>query len=374
MRATLSLVTIGGTFYGGFRGGSFSGHGHDWSRSMPARWLLLCGSIVVGLFLAEAVAAVWLSWVHRLPRLLHQFSGPARPRDEILIVVIGESSALGVPYDGWLSIGTIIGCELQKAIPSHRFRIKVLAEKGATLEAMHQKLASLVERPDALVIFSGHNEFLGRFSLASRVAYYFDDPSSQHTTAWLDSARRFSPLYTLVLETLERHRVSVTPGQSLGVMETIVGRPVCTPDAADAVLADFHRRLEAIVTDCEQIGCLPILIIPPGNDASAPNQSHATPSTDAAARRALAHRLIEVLTIEAQQPDQAIAAYRRIVVEQPTHAHAHYRLARLLESTHSFAEANRHYILARDHDGLPLRCITPLEAAYRTVARRHATK
>ena len=53
------------------------------------------------------------------------------------------------------------------------------------------------------------------------------------------------------------------------------------------VVADFHRRLEAIVTDCEQIGCLPILIIPPGNDASAPNQSYATPWTDAATRRAL---------------------------------------------------------------------------------------
>ena len=40
-------------------------------------------------------------------------------------------------------------------------------------------------------------------------------------------------------------------------------------------VADFHRRLEAIVTDCERIGCLPILIIPPGNDASEPNQSYA---------------------------------------------------------------------------------------------------
>ena len=94
-----------------------------------------------------------------------------------------------------------------------------------------------------------------------------------------------------------------------------------------------------------------------------PTQAHAT---DAATRRALAHRLMEILTIEAQDPDRAIAAYRQIVAEQPTHARAHYRLARLLESAGSFAEANRHYILARDHDGLPLRCITPLEAVYRS--------
>ena len=49
----------------------------------------------------------------------------------------------------------------------------------------------------------------------------------------------------------------------------------------------------------------------------------------------------------------------------------HHRLARLLESAGSFAEADRHYVLARDHDGLPMRCSTRLENAYRAVARRH---
>ena len=165
-----------------------------------------------------------------MPALPHHFAGPARPDDEILIVVIGESSALGVPYDGWLSVGTIVGRELQKAIPSRHFRVEILAEKGATLEAMHQKLARLTERPDALVIFSGHNEFLARFSLANRVAYYSDDGHHWHRQAWLERAGRFSPLYTLVRENLEKHRVSVMPAQSLSAMETIVGRPVCTPE------------------------------------------------------------------------------------------------------------------------------------------------
>ncbi len=148
------------------------------SRSKAGRWLLLCGSIVLGLVMAEAAAAVWLSWIHRLPALPHRFTGPAHPGDEILIVVIGESSALGVPYDDWISVGTIVGRELQKAIPAHHFRIEILAEKGATLESMHLKLTRLTRRPDALVVFSGHNEFLARFSLSNRVAYYFDEQSS----------------------------------------------------------------------------------------------------------------------------------------------------------------------------------------------------
>ena len=342
------------------------------SRFKTARWLLLCGSIVLGLAMSETAAAVWLSWIHRLPSLPQQFTRPAHPGDEILIVVIGESSALGVPYEDWLSVGTIVGCELQKAIPAHHFRVEILAEKGATLEAMHLKLARLTTRPDALIIFSGHNEFLARFPLSSRVAYYFDEQTSWQGGTWLDLAGRFSPLHRLIRENLEKHRVSVMGVQSVGAMETIVGRPVCTPDQANAVLADFHRRLEAIVADCERIGCLPILIIPPGNDASGPNQSYADPGTSAITRRVLARRLMELISIEERDPDRAITVYQEVVAEQPTHARAHYRLARLLQTAGLFAEANRHYILARDHDGLPLRCITPLEAAYQRVAQRHA--
>ena len=76
--------------------------------------------------------------------------------------------------------------------------------------------------------------------------------------------------------------------------------------------------------------------------------------------------------LEENHPDRAIAAYREFVAEQPMYAHAHYRLARLLESAGSFTAANDQYILARDYDGMPLRCIAPLENAYRAVAQRRS--
>ena len=222
---------------------------HTRSR-VVARWLLLCGSILFGVLLTEAAAAVYLFEAHRIPALPLRFNGPTRPDGEVLIVVAGGSSALGVPYDGWLSVGAIVGRELQKVIPTHRFRVKVLAEKGATLEVMHRKLARLTERPDALVIFSGHNEFLGRFSFSNRVAYYIDEQSNWTGQAWFDLAGRFSPLYTLIRENLEKHRLSVTPAQSLGVVDTMVGRPICTADDRKAVLVDFHRRLDS---DCDRL-------------------------------------------------------------------------------------------------------------------------
>ena len=94
------------------------------------------------------------------PRCPRSSSNRLTRTSEFTIVVIGGSSALGVPYEDWLSVGAIVGRELERAIPSRRFRVEVLAEKGATLEAMQLKLAGLTRRPDALIVYSGHNEFV----------------------------------------------------------------------------------------------------------------------------------------------------------------------------------------------------------------------
>ena len=89
-----------------------------WLRGKQARWLLLCISVVMGSVLAEAAAAGWLAWIHRMPALPGRFVKPETQGDEIRIALIGGSSALGVPYEGWLSLGEIIRRELERAIPS----------------------------------------------------------------------------------------------------------------------------------------------------------------------------------------------------------------------------------------------------------------
>ncbi len=347
-------------------------NGRSKSRPRACRWLLLCASWVLGTGVAEVGAAVWLKWLHRLPAWPRSSALTARSADELVIAVIGGSSARGVPYDSWLSVGEIVARELQKVFPAQHFRVDVLAENGATLEAMHQKLASLNRRPDVLIVYSGHNEFLARFPPENRVAYYDDELPRARGETWWHRVCQLSPFLTLLRENLAKERVGVIPARGLSTMETIVGRPVCTQAEADALMVNFQVRLDAIVATCIRIGCLPVLIVPPGNDASDPTQSYTTAATPAEARHALFGRLTEIRAIECGDRASAIAAYRKLVTRHPTHALLHYRLARLLERDGEFVEAQRHYVLARDHDGLAWRSISALEAAYRAVANRYA--
>jgi hypothetical protein len=62
--------------------------------------------------------------------------------------------------------------------------------------------------------------------------------------------------------------------------------------------------------------------------------------------------------------------YRALLARQPGFAETHYRLAQLLEHAGDWDEAYRHYALARDQDGYPIRCPGPFQDAYRSMSSR----
>ena len=53
-------------------------------------------------------------------------------------MVVGESSAEGVPLQKWISIGKIIAWKLEQSIVDRRVRLDVVARSGDTLERQHR--------------------------------------------------------------------------------------------------------------------------------------------------------------------------------------------------------------------------------------------
>ncbi len=343
-----------------------------------ARLLLALGATLLGLILAEASAGLWLAWVHRTPTLptieaaradasvVLPTKFDAAPGAELNIVVIGESSARGVPYEKWLSVGW----RLRQALPDRRVRVEVLAESGKRLEDMPQKLAPLTRRPDLLIIYCGHNEFYALHGWTHEVSpYYLDDPGPvriQSLGAWFG---RVFPLVRLIEETLEKHRVAAPPPR---FGRRLIDSPSHSEAERSALLADFQRRMEAILVFCEKVGALPVLVPPPGNDAGfEPARSVLPPETPRARRDVFAQAFEAARRLEASDPSASMAAYRALIIRQPGFAESHFRLARLLEADGQDAEAYDHYVVARDLDGHPLRCLTSFHDVYRSLAARH---
>jgi hypothetical protein len=344
--------------------------GRRWGlrRPVAARLWLLCASSLIGLAGVELAAALWLGWLHRLPvlpeRLAHSAPGGAS------IVVIGESSARGYPYNPWVSVGQIVAWQLEKALPALRVTVDVRARVGADLEQMHQDLAKLTRRPDILIVYCGHNEFLTRYDSA-RDAGLQEAPLDP----LLERLYRLSlgsPLCRLTYETVSKNRLGGPPPALHE--HHLIDPPCVTPSEYAAVVADFHRRLEAVVAYCERIGTVPVLVIPPANEAGfEPNRSVLADTVSKAERARVTRAFEAARAAEEDDPAWALGGYQAILAQHPEFAEAHFRAGQLLERAGDYAGANRHYVLARDCDGYPVRCPLPFQEVYRAVARRHGS-
>ncbi len=333
------------------------------------RAMAACLAFLIGLVALEAGASAWRAWMHRLPALPTSFE--PTPPGEYRIVVLGGSSALGEPHRPWLSVGQILAWKLGEADRSRRFECEILAWLGEALEHQHRKLAKIRRRPDAVIVYSGHNEFVARFENGREER---DPGIDEEPAGWLlrrmYRASLWSPSCRLAYEIISKNRLDNPP--PLEGRHHLIDPPLCSPSETADILADFRRRLEAIVAYCDRIGALPILIVPPANESGfEPSRSTLPAWVTAEGRRWVVSTFEAARAAESFDPDRAAAGYRAILDRHPDFAEAHFRMARLLERAGKTAEAGQHYLDALDNDGLPIRCPAPFREAYAEVARRH---
>jgi hypothetical protein len=340
--------------------------------TVALRWTLLASSCLAALIVMEAVSAVRLRGMLRMADLPTQFERAhpeSRSAADLHLVIVGESSARGEPYHPWLSVGQIVGWQLEQVFPGRKIRVDVRAEGGLCLEQAILLLLDLKERPDAIIVFAGHNEFQTRFGWSRNVRHYADE-GPRSTLALIDLARSTSSTAHLILATLDRYVGEAAPPPH--VTRELVDHPICSASEHAFLLEDFTRRLDELAAYCNRIGATPILIAPASNDgAFEPNRSILDGSATAHDRAEFARDFQAAQAAESRDPDSAIAAYRRLLARHPEFAESHYRLARLLADRGSWNEAREHYIAARDFDAFPLRCPTDFLEAIRSVARRH---
>ena len=183
--------------------------------------------------------------------------------------------------------------------------------------------------------------------------------------------RSLSPLCRLIQQTIGKYRISIPPPSH--PTRHLIDVPVYSVAEYTERLRDFRTRLEAIVTYCESLGTLVVLLAPPGNDADfEPNRSFLSPRTTRADRARFARDFLERETNRRGRPGPGNRGLPCLAgAHQPGFAECHYRLARLLEATSHRDEANLHYVAARDCDGFPVRCPSDFLNAYHEVAARH---
>ncbi|MHC5544738.1 hypothetical protein ACYOEI_41425, partial [Singulisphaera rosea] len=225
-------------------------------------------------------------------------------KDEVSIAVVGESSALGFPYNAWLSVGHMVAWKLKEAIPEKTFRLDMIAVSGETLEAQHRRLAGLGRKPDVLIIYCGHNEFSARFPWSRDLDYYVDEIQPSPWRLIIGQLERISPLCGLIRESADKCRIAIPP--PVNGHRALVDAPAYTPSEYDALLADFRRRIDTLVGYAGRVGAIPILVVPPANDSDfEPNRSYLPRETRRSDREAFTLAFSEARALEATDSQEA---------------------------------------------------------------------
>jgi hypothetical protein len=321
----------------------------------------------------EGLAWAWQARFQRVevPEVrINSQAAPSSATDrDLFLLVIGESSAVGSPFDPQISIGQLVAWQLERIFPGRRVFVDTRAVGGICLDDAVQTLSKPWRKPDAVLLYSGHNEFHARYELMREVPYYQDEfRIRENATRWL---RRVSPLSDLILETLDDQLVDRPPAAS-GGRRNLVDSPAYTSDERARRLTVYQAGLKAFYGYCERAGALPILFVPASNDGGfEPNRSVLQPSTPLEGRQAFARAFQEARALEETDPQQSVARYRALLDDQPGFAETHFRLGRLLVKSAAFDEANDHFRLARDLDQFSIRCPGDFREACRLEASRH---
>ena len=373
----------------------FSRHRQRLHRPTAFRVLVLGVSLALGLMVAETTCAIWryesqkkaalpiqgASDNPRFERLrrtarstpqdipLPTTFTEKKPAGEIHLVVLGESSAEGVPYNFWVSIGQILAWQLNQRLPGRPCYITTLATSGDTLEKQHAKLANIKRRPDVIIIYCGHNEFSARFGPSRDVDYYFDARLPSVWSVLGDRIRQLSPLTALIDETADKCRIAIPPA---GNQRSLVDVPVYTSSDYQALQSDFDRRLNSIVAYAAANRGVTDSDRATGQRRRIRAQPFvSSPGHQPRDRAAFRQDFLAARQLETSDPRRSLEQYRHLLASQPKFAETHYRIAQLLERDAAWEDAYEHYVRARDLDGYPMRMPSVFQDVYREVAAHH---
>ena len=359
-------------------------------------WLFRCLAIVLGLsplvvlevglrvlgIGADLTLVVpWrgsLGWYQLNPKFDQPFygrsdlSGPEgrpfrlpKPAGTRRVLVVGGSTVVGFPYPSELAFPRQIQ-ELLQAQADAGETIEVL-NAGITAMNSSSEVAVVEEglrvQPDAIVVYTGHNEFYGPGGVASS--------AGQIDSNWFRRIARWRRLY--LVQAVSRLMQSRT--QPSDLIESLPGDLHIPLDSDTFQRA--NRRFEQNLSEMAKLAAaarVPILFVSPvANERDQPPIENINPAERSAEEEAR-HRKQLVVEWQAQFGDaaQAIEKLERLRVERDGDPNIRFRLAQGYERAGRTSEAVEQFQAALDLDGCRFRAPSAFRATVQSVAARHA--
>ena len=300
----------------------------------------------------------------------------SKPDDAFRIVTQGGSSAAGFPYYWGAAFPRITGNLLRASYPGERIEVINTAMAAVNSYTLLDLAPEIVrQRPDAVLIYAGHNEYYGALGAASaeRLA-----SSPALVRAYL-SLRRFRTIQLLrnVIAGVRGAGVEA-PGAASGegnpndggtLMSRMVGEQSVPLDSEtyQTGLRQYRENLDRLLATYESAG-IPVFIgtlVANERDQRPFATVHAV-GTDTTAYGAA---IREGLALFARGDSAAaVPVFRRALEVSTEAAEAHYRLGQALLASGDAERAHEAFLHAKDLDAIRFRAPEAFNDVIREVA------
>lgn len=292
-----------------------------------------------------------------------------KPPGSRRIFVLGGSTVQGRPYSIETSFSTWLKLRLQAAAPETSFEV---VNCGGVSYASYRVAKILDEvldhQPDAIVFYTGHNEFLedreyadvrdlsGPMRGIARAA------SNIRTITWIQGRLREAPLTRRAMSEEVDARLDHAGG---------LERYQRDPTWRSGVETHFAGTLRRMVNTTQQAN-VPLVLCTPASDLVNTPPFKVESAADLTPEQASAFRVAwRIAQDESVDPVKRLDACRECLAIDAEHAGASYIAGRLHLQRGQTARALPYLTAARDFDVCPLRATTPIIEAVIDIAEEH---
>ena len=278
------------------------------------------------------VARRWFSFETQLPFPISEPFLRKKPERAFRVFVLGESSTAGFPYPRNVTFSRYLRDVLRDVLPSDSVEVINLGIAATNSFAMADIVADVQsQHPDAIVIYSGHNEWYGALGVGSSESWTLS-PSLIRTALRVQHFRIGFALRQLMVAVRRRSGAPVLDSTAVSLMETLARDKDIPLDGAGyrQGLTQFGENLDFVVGRFRKTG-IPVFV------------------------GSLASNLRDLPPLYSPKNGPADSVYRA---------------ARALFATGDTARARDAFVRARDLDVVRFRAPTAFDSVVKSVTQR----
>ncbi len=288
-----------------------------------------------------------------------------KPADGIRIFVQGGSTAAGFPYGFGASVAGMLDYRLKQSFPEQTVEVintALSAVNSYTLLDFTDEI--IAQQPDAVLIYAGHNEYLGILGVGSA----YTAANSQAMTLLylkLKDVRLFQLMQQLYAR-FSTTDATATQQQSRTIMASVAKHKAIALDSDlyQQGLRQFETNMQLLLQKYQAAG-IPVVI-----STVASNLADQPPFSSAELPAAQQQQLNAF--VQHPAPDAAqVNAITELAASYHS-ADAYYALGRHLLAANQPDQAKAAFILAKDHDLLRFRAPEAINAIIRQLAAKAA--